>query len=358
MCWKRSPRSDRLAEVRRARTAGQARRALGAALLVAASLSAALATPAAAQNVIGDDGSGYERVGITESNDGVALRVYENPIELTSGPGTPVQDMPESPCVPDRMVTVEASTREVASAAFFAVRDGDATVLGQMQGIPEGAPVAVVLAFLPEGAQSAKMRLEAGGTDAADALADDLVVLAAQVDDVGNENLAYGASLGTVTFLDGDGKPVEKSRIFAGQDHASPECGGPAPLVLPDATGPPPEDEVAARKAIVDAYTTVFDNEEEGEFTDDDRLRALEAGEGLRNSLNAAGQFEGVGASTVEVGKVRFLDDHEAALFFEVSLDGAPFGKRLGRALLVDGEWKVATDTYCALLSLGNIPCP
>ncbi len=32
--------------------------------------------------------------------------------------------------------------------------------------------------------------------------------------------------------------------------------------------------------------------------------------------------------------------------------------ERQGRAVLVDGEWKVARDTFCALMQIAGIDCP
>jgi len=58
---------------------------------------------------------------------------------------------------------------------------------------------------------------------------------------------------------------------------------------------------------------------------------------------------------TVEVGDVVFLSKTEAALYFELKYTGGVmFGKQIGYAKLIDGQWKIARDTMCMVFLVGR----
>jgi hypothetical protein len=65
--------------------------------------------------------------------------------------------------------------------------------------------------------------------------------------------------------------------------------------------------------------------------------------------------------ATVTANVVRFVNDHEARVLFTITV-GAPlnqtFGGRTGRAVLVDGAWKVARETFCEFMQMAGVQCP
>jgi hypothetical protein len=66
---------------------------------------------------------------------------------------------------------------------------------------------------------------------------------------------------------------------------------------------------------------------------------------------------------TVEfvVDTVRFLNDHGAVVTYTAQITGSlniTLGNRPGRAIVVDGEWKVTRETFCEWAQVGGVQCP
>ena len=60
---------------------------------------------------------------------------------------------------------------------------------------------------------------------------------------------------------------------------------------------------------------------------------------------------------------VRFVNDSEARVVYSLTISGPFSGTPVirgpqGRAIVVDGEWKVARDTFCALMQMAEVACP
>jgi hypothetical protein len=70
---------------------------------------------------------------------------------------------------------------------------------------------------------------------------------------------------------------------------------------------------------------------------------------------------EGLPGATVKVDVMRFVNDHEARVLFTISI-GPPvnqnFGGRIGRAVLVGDDWKVARETFCEFMMMAGVQCP
>ncbi len=134
---------------------------------------------------------------------------------------------------------------------------------------------------------------------------------------------------------------------------------GPSGTAVP---GPPPEDESAARSAIEDAYSRMLDVDET-----DGSIPAVDGGAKLGDVLRAAGQRHGVDQdptrNSVTVDGLRFVNDREARVVYSLTISG-PFGNnptikgRPGRALLVNGQWRVARDTFSALMQMAGLTLP
>jgi hypothetical protein len=129
-------------------------------------------------------------------------------------------------------------------------------------------------------------------------------------------------------------------------------------------TGPPPEDEVAARAAISKAFADMGEVDEEG-----GTVPSVEGSEGLAICREQAtelararfgGEVPDVTVAFV-VDTVRFVNDHEAIVTYTAHISGSlniTLGGRPGRAIVVDGEWKVTRETFCEWVRVGGVRCP
>jgi hypothetical protein len=137
----------------------------------------------------------------------------------------------------------------------------------------------------------------------------------------------------------------------------SPRRGAPRTQVF----GPPPEDEDSAQASIVEAFANMLDADETG------NVRAVEGGSNLGQCLAEARDWHGITenhpapGATVTADVVRFVNEHEARVLFTIRV-GAPvnqtFGGRSGRATLVEGEWRVARETFCEFMQMAGVQCP
>jgi len=157
-----------------------------------------------------------------------------------------------------------------------------------------------------------------------------------------------------------------------GRDDTGPE--GPAVAVASDgafdreprAAALNPVDVDAARRAVEQAYETAYS----GSVPAAERHAAVQDGASLeplhRDNIAIAmsrgyteEQFAG---TTVDVLDVQFIDEDHAVLRFTLSIPGHGdvLVDRVGYAVRLDGQWKVALRTACDLLSLGGAsrPCP
>ena len=131
-----------------------------------------------------------------------------------------------------------------------------------------------------------------------------------------------------------------------------------------EATGPPPEDEAAAGAAICQAFADMGEIDE-----DSGTIPSVEGSEGLAVCREQAtelarsrfgGQVPNVTVAFV-VDTVRFLNDHEAVVTYTAQITGSLniiLRNRPGRAIVVDGEWKVLRETFCEWAQVGGVRCP
>jgi hypothetical protein len=124
--------------------------------------------------------------------------------------------------------------------------------------------------------------------------------------------------------------------------------------------GLPPTDEPSARSAVEDAYANMMTADEAGD------VRTVDGGSNLGACLEESRERHGVRvddlpSATVTADMVRFVNDHEARVLFTISI-GPPvnqtFGGRIGRALLINDDWKVARETFCEFIMMGGVQCP
>jgi hypothetical protein len=128
--------------------------------------------------------------------------------------------------------------------------------------------------------------------------------------------------------------------------------------------GPPPQDEVAARAAIDRAFAGIGEIDEEA-----GTIPSVEGSEGLAACHAQAeelarhrfgGEIPAV-AVAFTVTSCRFVNDHEAVVVYTAQVTGSleiTLADRPGRALLVDGQWKVARETFCEWMQVAGVECP
>jgi hypothetical protein len=124
--------------------------------------------------------------------------------------------------------------------------------------------------------------------------------------------------------------------------------------------GPPPADQGSARAEIEQAFAGMLTGD-----ADSHDVPTVDGGENLGDCLRDAAQRHGVIAeqsgATVRADFVQFVNDHEARVSYSVVISGMrnmQFGDRPGRAVLIDGTWKVARDTFCQFMQMAGVECP
>jgi hypothetical protein len=153
---------------------------------------------------------------------------------------------------------------------------------------------------------------------------------------------------------------VERWALSLGKARGRPRhAQAQIPLEAVRPTGPPPDDEDAARTQVAEAFATYTTFGADGRS-----LPMVEQGEDLGPCLAAArensSQFVPEGAAlTLSVDEVAFVDAGHATVWFTVSVDGTPMlRRRRGEAFLLDGGWKMARSTFCDLMALVGVECP
>jgi hypothetical protein len=128
--------------------------------------------------------------------------------------------------------------------------------------------------------------------------------------------------------------------------------------------GPPPEDEGTARAAISRAYADMGEIDEAS-----GTVPSVEGSAGLAVCRQEAtklartrfgGQVPDV-TVVFAVDAVRFVNDHEAVVTYTAHITGSltiTLADRPGRAILVDGQWKVTRETFCEWMQVGGVQCP
>jgi hypothetical protein len=117
-------------------------------------------------------------------------------------------------------------------------------------------------------------------------------------------------------------------------------------------TGPPPDDEESARIDIGVAFQAM------GKASDDGAtLPNVEGGDNLgpcaAEIRRRYPQFTN-GSSLIRIERIKFLHQSEAVVWFA----NPQLPMREGRAVLVDGTWKVSRATYCSIIAMGGVTCP
>lgn len=143
-------------------------------------------------------------------------------------------------------------------------------------------------------------------------------------------------------------------------DEFEPLDAFPPELLEPD--GPPPDDEEAARQAIIETWTKVVDETNEDNAQEiintyvDDPHGVWEAS--VAGAENFPEEFE---TATVDVKEITFLNSTMAIVDYDINFgEGVGVGSlpgRVGRAVLIDGQWKVTRGSICADIAMSGTSC-
>jgi hypothetical protein len=124
-------------------------------------------------------------------------------------------------------------------------------------------------------------------------------------------------------------------------------------------TGPPPDDEDAARRAITDAFQNTMEVGADGRT-----LINVEDGEALAGCAEEVRRRVGDIAAQTEtvIHHIKFVDATTAAVWSSTLLHGRPphpgLDREMGMAVFIDGRWKVERDTMCLRWSYAGVHCP
>ena len=304
------------------------------------------------------------------------LRVYSGSFTFSFGVpgGSTPPGFPAASCLPNRQLLVDVSTNAVAGSISFYARTGQAaTPQGGEVGQNERAPVAVVAAQVPPATRQAVMHFSGGTTDRATPIADNWVVLASPVPALPAAPAglapAVTVTLGTLSIVDHHGHTQSLGSVPAAIGYPIPaSCiprapgtpgGGlltPSGPPLPAATGPPPAHAAAAQASIESVFHQFFESPpgtQTGLLEDENTL-----GEIIHEVQAAPETRQYAGKTKVRIDDFRFLDQTHAALRFDLLVNDQPLSSNvIGRAVLINGHWKVALSTYCQLIADLGIQC-
>lgn len=132
---------------------------------------------------------------------------------------------------------------------------------------------------------------------------------------------------------------------------------GWAGATCPPRQGIPPLNPAAAERAIAQAYTQAFTGGQNPAHV----LAAVQDCPALADALAQATQNypEAFATSGVTTGDVIFANPWNASIYYDTTYQGAPdIGEQIGKAVVVNGQWKVSRETYCGVLSLAGGTCP
>jgi hypothetical protein len=278
---------------------------------------------------------------------GITMRVYASQVDSgTAG---------AADCVQAGVVQADVSTDAITGIAIAPlgvnIPERSIAATASIVGQPEQAPVMVVVVQVGAGADHARATFPGGRTDT---MATDhgLAVLAVAVEN--RVDVLRGVI--NVEALHGD-QTVAQSSVNADNGMFWVVGGGcPAPMQLPPA-GEQPADAAAAKAAVTQAYTHVYD----GSVNWADKRADVEDGARLDdavNQLSTGGLADIVRSSKGIVKEIVFTAPDHAWVRYDITTSSSNFPGRIGQAALIDGRWVVARATWCDDIGLAGVSCP
>ncbi|MET9491256.1 hypothetical protein [Nocardia sp. NPDC006630] len=107
-------------------------------------------------------------------------------------------------------------------------------------------------------------------------------------------------------------------------------------------------------KEITDAFVNFFDARTPAET----KVGLLENGSALSPAIVQQSGSSMASGSAATVSSVSLDDATHASVVYTILMNGAPaLPNQSGKAISIDGHWKVAVATYCSLLKMqGPVP--
>ncbi len=334
-------------------------------LVVSTVTLTALATAATPAPGKGEEPRAEHRVFTRTTDEAVTVRASTGPIPDDWGVGTCDEPgcMP-APCQARGIGIVGFSTPAAVGEAYLEYHRRPTTPLALVGvgtfGTNVGRPFSWVAVRVGSETARVTARFEGGGRDSMRPV-DGWAILSTPVRD--EPGLDYGSSRGELVARDDAGGRLARLEFDArtsrwGPPEPCPSAG--LPSTFPEPTGRAPADEDGARRAIEDAFAAAYGGGGVDAATapiED----AAEIAEVARIASDRYPQYAGKIRAPIE--EIRFVDADEAAVRFRLDV-AEPDGTTnltaggVGRAVLRDGRWLVARQTFCALLATGGVYCP
>jgi hypothetical protein len=132
---------------------------------------------------------------------------------------------------------------------------------------------------------------------------------------------------------------------------SSPATESSTASATPSAASASPAD-AATTTSVTNAFVTFFN----GTAPIASRLALLQNATAFQTSLAAQASSPLISQTSATVSKVTLASPTQANVTYTVSLSGVPaLSNQAGVAIEVDGSWKVAAVTFCALLTTAGV---
>jgi hypothetical protein len=292
------------------------------------------------------------------TDNGLSVRVFFNEVlqgEQDCGPDA--DWCPPRACNPasyiETTVVGEWSVAQGGAPRWELAGDDAARVLGTISNWYTDEVVFGVIVRTAPGVSFVRLT-HAGHTDGMEPI-DGIAVLAVPSSTVEGTTASrpYPGDAVVEAVRDGVGMPVDISGAFTTDPACMPPP--PAPPSLPD-PGEQPEDRAGAESAVVAVFGQAFggdDAEANADAVDDPSGLA-----DVRDELRERYPEMLGGRVTYEITDVVFTSPTEASYYFRpVIEDYSELPRQIGRARMIDGEWKITRATVCAMFQLGGAAC-
>jgi hypothetical protein len=154
------------------------------------------------------------------------------------------------------------------------------------------------------------------------------------------------------------GTPTDGSSSSSSGSGTGPaEPATVVPATLPPSSGAQPANTDAAKAAVIAAYNAWLN----GANPESVRRQVLDRVDELAPLLDQAkvGNEQATATVSVQVTDVTFQDPTHATVMYTEYLGGNPYSSNaVGYAVYVDGQWKVASQTVCAVIANAGVQCP
>lgn len=238
---------------------------------------------------------------------------------------------------------------DVGHASWFDQPYRDLAVYTFALGRADGSPWQVLVVQPPAGVGSVTATFPDGASDQAP-VTNGIAVLA-----FAGDRDAAAAVLDLPGVADPAAAQVGVSDLLGRIDADYYTSCNPPPPELPPA-GEQPADPAAAEALLRDTLAALFTTSQDVE----QRLQLVDDPTGLADAFEqvATGPFADVAGTAVHtVHELVFTSPTEAWFRYSIDTSLTAFANRYGRAVLIDGQWKITRQTVCQDLSLASASC-